>query len=242
MVNSRKADDIADLLTRYLTLGECGRAFEQLQPVLEERTPFFLLDRLAAGIVADWPETNRFLDMIAVDGSEGGWVVIGSSLRNHYPTQPALILEACQRYIVAADIWYGADILGERVPGPALVQDFEQAKALLVSWRTAENRWLRRSVGVAVHYWSKRSGGDEALATQAQKLLDFLAPMFEEWDMDAVKGVGWGLKTLGRYYPLQLADWLQAQNGRPHRRLMLRKAVTYLPIEEKQSILKSFDL
>ena len=32
--------------------------------------------------------------------------------------------------------------------------------------------------------------------------------MFEEWEMDAVKGVGWGLKTLGKHYPDLVADWL----------------------------------
>jgi hypothetical protein len=40
--------------------------------------------------------------------------------------------------------------------------------------------------------------------------------------------VGWGLKTLGRYYPDLMADWLAQQVGRRHRALMLRKALTYL--------------
>ena len=55
--------------------------------------------------------------------------------------------------------------------------------------------------------------------------------MFEEWDVTAVKGVGWGLKTLGRHYPDLVADWLAeqvVQRQRRHRALMLRKALTYL--------------
>lgn len=24
----------------------------------------------------------------------------------------------CQQFIIAADVWYGSDILGERLPGP----------------------------------------------------------------------------------------------------------------------------
>lgn len=58
--------------------------------------------------------------------------------------------------------------------------------------------------------------------------------MFEEWEMDAVKGVGWGLKTLGRHYPDLVADWLAQQvvhRRRCHRALMLRKATTYLSDE-----------
>jgi hypothetical protein len=67
-------------------------------------------------------------------------------------------------------------------------------------------------------------------------LLDFLKPMFEEWDMRAVKGVGWGLKTLGRYYPDLVAGWLARSvvpAERHHRALMLRKALTFLSEEQR---------
>ena len=54
--------------------------------------------------------------------------------------------------------------------------------------------------------------------------------------MDAVKGAGWGLKTLGKYYPDIMADWLAKQvvfRHRRHRALMLRKALTYLSDEQR---------
>lgn len=56
--------------------------------------------------------------------------------------------------------------------------------------------------------------------------------MFEERRVDAIKGIGWGLKTLGRYYPAQAADWLETQrlSGKRPRALMLRKATTYLRV------------
>jgi hypothetical protein len=97
-------------------------------------------------------------------------------------------------------------------------------------------------VGVAIHFWAKRSRRAPELAPRAKALLDFLEPMFEEWEMDAVKGVGWGLKTLGRYYPGLLADWLVEQvvhQRRRHRALMLRKAVTYLPDEQRERLQES---
>jgi hypothetical protein len=65
--------------------------------------------------------------------------------------------------------------------------------------------------------------------------------MFEEWDMRAVKGVGWGLKTLGRYYPDLVADWLATEvvaGERRHRALMLRKALTYLSETQRQRVLE----
>ena len=54
--------------------------------------------------------------------------------------------------------------------------------------------------------------------------------------MDAVKGVGWGLKTLGKYYPDLVAGWLAreiAPSQRRHRTLMLRKTTTYLSDEQR---------
>jgi 3-methyladenine DNA glycosylase AlkD len=133
--------------------------------------------------------------------------------------------------VIEADIWYATDILAERVPGPALVADFDRTLTFLGKWREDENRWVRRTLGIAVHYWAKRSSGNEELESRAKELLDFLEPMFEEREIDAVKGVGWGLKTLGRYYPQVSADWLREQvvvRERPHRALMVRKALTYL--------------
>ncbi|HSQ39895.1 MAG TPA: DNA alkylation repair protein [Anaerolineales bacterium] len=138
--------------------------------------------------------------------------------------------------MILADIWYATDILGERVPGPALVTDFDRALAAFSPWRADENRWVRRTVGVAVHLWAKRSRGADEYSKQVKQLLTFLEPMFEERDIDAIKGVGWGLKTLGKYYPDLIGDWLTQQKNRPHRVLMMRKAITYLSKKQRALI------
>ncbi|MGD9145444.1 MAG: DNA alkylation repair protein, partial [Anaerolineae bacterium] len=130
-------------------------------------------------------------------------------------------------------------ILGERVPGPALVACFEPTLELIAPWREDEDRWVRRSVGAAVHFWAKRSRGSPELSGQAGALLDFLEPMFEEWELDAAKAVGWGLKTLGRYYPDLVAGWLEEQvveRKRRHRAVVLRKATTYLSEEQRVQV------
>ncbi len=74
--------------------------------------------------------------------------------------------------------------------------------------------------------------------TQVCSLLDLLSPLFTERDGDAIKGVGWRLKTLGRYYPDIVSDWLVEQSSRPHRELMLRKATIYLPSEFRQRVIR----
>ena len=60
--------------------------------------------------------------------------------------------------------------------------------------------------------------------------------MWGEWDMIAVKGVGWGLKTMGRNYPDLVADWLLGQVGHRHRAHLLRKAMKGLSEEQRVRI------
>jgi 3-methyladenine DNA glycosylase AlkD len=113
---------------------------------------------------------------------------------------------------------------------------FDLTLELIAAWRDDENRWVRRTIGHGVNLWAKRSKSAPELRDQAQTLLGFLDPLFEERDMDALKGIGWGLKTLGKHYPDLMADWLVEQvveRQRPYQALMLRKALTYLPEEQR---------
>jgi len=228
-VNAQQATQLGERIAVLVQAGEIVQAYALLSPVLAERTPFNLLGRIGAIVGAQRREAvNDFLDLTAVDRTEGGWVVIGAALGVQLERDLDGAFARCRDFIIAGDVWYAADILAERVPGPALVSRFQPALALLAPWREDPDAWVRRAAGVGVHFWAKRSRGAPEQAPQAAKLLVFLEPMFEEWDMRAVKGVGWGLKTLGRYYPDLVADWLPAQVARPHRALMLNKALTYL--------------
>jgi len=234
-VKTKEARELGKRIAALVQAGQPDKAYALLAPVLAERTPFRLLDRIGEAVSAGpLDATNAFLERVAADGTEGGWVVIASALVGQWDRDPAGAFARCREYIIAADVWYAADILGERVPGPALVADFQPALDLLAPWREDANRWVRRTVGVAVHFWAKRSRGE--CAAEAEALLAFLELMFEEWDMDAVKGVGWGLKTLGKHYPDLITDWVAEQiveRQRRHRALMLRKALTYLSDEQR---------
>jgi hypothetical protein len=236
-LNARETDELGARIAALVEGGQTGKAYRLLAPVLGERTPFRLLDRIGKAVgAAPASHVEPMLEMIAAERTEGGWVVIASALglRLDHDLDGAFAL--CRSYVVAADVWYGADILGERVPGPALLTQFDASLALLAPWRHDENRWVRRAVGVAVHFWGKRSRGAPDFRTEAEKLLAFLEPMFEEWEMDSVKGTGWGLKTLGRHYPDLVTEWLVEQvvlRQRRHRALMLRKATTYLSDEQR---------
>jgi 3-methyladenine DNA glycosylase AlkD len=228
-----EATQLGERVSELVCAGRMRQAYCLLEPVLAARTPFRILGRIGEILGADSLQTlDSFLERVAAGKMEGGWVVIGAALGAQLDRDLDGALARCRAFIIDADVWYATDILGERVPGPALLLDLVATLAGLTPWRDDCNRWVRRTVGVAVHFWAKRSDGDTAQESDAAVLLAFLEPLFSESDMDAVKGVGWGLKTLGRYYPVLVADWLAKQvvvQQRRHRALMVRKAVTYLP-------------
>ncbi|MFC2053730.1 DNA alkylation repair protein [Chloroflexota bacterium] len=236
-MKTQEARDPGARLAGLVQRGELTEAYSLLIPVLSERTKFDMLRLIGHPIGRGaLSQVNTFLELIAADKSEGGWVVIGSALEMQLNRDRRGAFDRCRGYIIAGDIWYAADILGEQVPGNALVADFKSSLRLLNPWRVDENRWVRRAVGVSAHYWTKRVRGAGEKRNQAAELLAFLDPMFAEWQKDAAKGTGWGLKTLGRYYPDLTTAWLHEQvvvRRRRHRAIMLRKALTYLPPEQR---------
>lgn len=240
-MNSRDADDLGQRLAALVEAGELADAHALLVPILAQRTPFALLDRIGRAVGrAPLPAANDFLEAVAADRTMGGWVIVGSALGQQLGRDLAGALERCRADIEDGDAWYVCDILSERVPGPSLVADLEATLPELAPWRESPNRWVRRGVGVAVHFWAKRSRGSPEREAEARRLLAVLEPLLAERELDAVHGIGWGLKTIGKYYPNVLTDWLaqqMARGGRPPRALMLRKAVAYLSGDQRSRVL-----
>ena len=237
-----EARQLGQKLCSLVQEADVPTAYAHLAPTLAKRTPFRLLDLIGDAVGAGpVDQVNAFLQHVAAQGTEGGWVIIGSSLRGQLSRDMPGALSRCQSYIIAADIWYGADILAERVSGPALLLEFGRALGLLSRWRADGNPWVRQAVGVAIHFWAKRTRGGPEHQTRALRLLRYLEPVFDERSMDAAKGIGWGLKTLGRYYPEQQSAWLAAQmaEGKHCRAVVLRKALTYLPEEARERVLRA---
>ena len=240
-ISARDADELGEQLAVLLRMKHAAEAYTLLAPVLAQRTPFALLDRIGSAVgAASLSNARPFLEEIADRKTEGGWVVIASALRQQLGRDRVGAFKRCRKYIVTGDVWYVADIFGERVPGPALVEDFESTLAMLAPWREDANRWVRRTVGIAVHFWGKRSHTKPESSRPAKILLDFLEPMFEEQEIDAIKGVGWGIETLGKFYPALVSEWLGdiVQRHTHYRALMLRKSIRYLPDTQRARILE----
>ena len=238
-----KRAEIRELATGcrdLLAAGDVAGVLRRLEPVLAEKTPFRLLDLCgqALGRAAEVTPENLtgLLDALAATQAIGAWPLIGSALAAAYlPHDLSRAFAEARRYIVQAGVWHATDAIGERVLGEGLRADFNTALSLLEDWRAETSLWLRRAVGVAVHLYAKR---ERDRPEQAARLLDLLEPLFDERDTYALKGVGWGLKTIGKFYPDLLVPWLREQVAtKKPRKLMVRKAVTYLPDEVKAEFL-----
>jgi 3-methyladenine DNA glycosylase AlkD len=241
-MNANDADELGAAISLMIANGRSAEGQAMLAPNLVQRVPFRLLDRIGARIGnGPLPETNDFLDKVAREKALGAWPLIGSALAAQLGRDLQGALQLCRAFIVSADVWYAADTLAERVSGAALVADFNRALAVLADWRKDSNRWVRKSAAVAIHLWTKRSRGESRHLPKVRRLLVFLAPMFFEQDLDAAKGIGWALKTLGRYYPDAVTPWLvrQAARKREHRAVILRKATTYLPAAARKRVTRA---
>ena len=178
-MKTKEARELGQRIAERVAAGRVEAAYALLEPVLAQRTRFPMLGQIGLPVgMRALDDLIPFLDQIASHRTEGGWVVIGSAPGQQLERDLAGAFTHCHRYIVASDVWHAADILGERVPGPALVASFAATLEHLRPWRTDANRWVRRAVGVAIHFWAKRSRGAPELALQAETLLDFLTPLF----------------------------------------------------------------
>jgi 3-methyladenine DNA glycosylase AlkD len=236
-MNKREATAVSQECLARATKGSPDAALKTLHPLLSQKLPFPLLDHagnILGNLARERPQgLLSILDKIEMTKAMGGYVIIGSALARFTTYDLHKALDKAKEYIIRGNTWYVTDIIGERVPGKALVDHFEETLPILKAYYTEPNLWVKRSVGVAVHYFAKRIRDDRE---KANSLLELLSPYFEEEDTRVVKGIGWGLKTLGRYYPDLVVDFLKSQNGKKPSKLLLRKATTYLPPDKKEEI------
>ena len=240
LVSAQEARTIGRTIYCGIVSGNIEQANAPLAAVLDDKNAFRLLDQIGKEIsAASSDDLFPFLDMTAKQRTMGGWVVIAAALHAHSGAGLGEILEKCRAFIIYADTWYACDCFGERVPGPFLVSDLDVTIAALSPWRFDNDAWIRRAVGVAIHFWAKRSRGAEDQRDSASKLFTFIKPMLGEKEFQAAKGIGWGLKSLGRYYPDLAFEFLNTvliTEPKQISGLIKRKALTYLPAEMKQGL------
>jgi 3-methyladenine DNA glycosylase AlkD len=216
------------------------KAAEVLKPLLNAKCSFSKLDLLGT-LIGDKAkdEPAKFLrafDCIIDSQAMGGFVIVSEALVSFLDTDFETVMQKSREYIIKGATWYVCDIIGERSLGKATVKHFERTLPFLKNFLEDENKWVRRSAGIAVHFFAKRVQDDPK---KAKILLELLAPHIEEKQVDVVKGIGWGLKTIGKNYPDVSVPFLveQLRAKKKLSKLMLRKALKYLPADNRAEVL-----
>ncbi len=143
-MNIREARELEERLASLVQDGQIAEAYARLAPVLAERTPFSNLGRIGELVgVGPLGPANAFLEYIAVKGTMGGWAMIGSALGQQLDRDLNGAFSHCRDFITLGDTWYVTEILGERLPGLALVAHFYPSLDLLVPWRSRPARVAR---------------------------------------------------------------------------------------------------
>jgi 3-methyladenine DNA glycosylase AlkD len=204
-------------------------AFPILQPILDFKCPFRQLDDIGARIgkgLKNRPDLFfKLCDTIVEYNAMSGFVIVGHALIMGLPYTFDRVMEKSREYIIQGDVWYVCDIIGERSIGYAVVNHFDKSIPWLKKFLEDENTWIKRSAGVAIHFFSKRVLSEPE---KTKMLLQVVEPYLEEKQTDVVKGIGWGLKTIGRHHPDLLMAFMEKQKGRDMSKILVRKAFKYV--------------
>jgi 3-methyladenine DNA glycosylase AlkD len=240
-LSKSEIDQLCGNVSDSISNNDYGNAVVQLECVLGSKVPFRNLDkiglRIGATFKSDIAQLFEFIDQLVGTDAVGSYVIASSALIPLLEYDLDLVISKAEEIIIKGSVWYVCDSVAERVFGNALVQDFEHMLRYLEKLLENENKWINRSAGVAIHYFNKRVKEREDLSAQ---LLRITEPYIELKDRDIVKGLGWGIKTTGKYHPDLATTFLlrQLKNGKKLSKVLIKKAITYLPQANKEEIMK----
>lgn len=238
VLNIKWARNTAEQLVKAINAGNTEAFWSVLNPVLGAKVPFPLLDEIGKLLgEAGKSEKQKYfgvIDEIVAADKMGGYVIVGQALAQFLEKQPEKSLNKAKEVVIKGKTWYVCDIVGEQVFGQALVSYFESAVLVLQKMTSLEAQEVRRSIGVGVHFFAKRRPND---TEKMKRLLSMLSALVEDRRVFVVKGVGWGLKTIGKHQPELIVEFMQdTLKTKRVSKLLLRKATTYLDAKTEHKL------
>ena len=121
--------------------------------LLQNKVKFPLLEYAAHSFFECLPEQEQieFCDQIAELKREGGNVILGIMLQRRLPNHMLESFQKAREYIIAGEIWYVCDIIGERVFGFSLLNNPEETIPEIKKMSSHESHWVVRSLGAGSH-------------------------------------------------------------------------------------------
>jgi len=245
MMKKSEALTIANNCIHYIENRKTPSVWNELLPILNSRTSFQMLDiigrEMGERIVSHKNNYLNFFDQLSKKKLMGGYVIIAQALIYLLPHDCNECFVKTKKYMIEGDEWYVCDIFGERVLGYAIINHYDKTQTFFRNYTLDDNHWVKRSVGVAAHFFAKKCRDTKRDDKKAAEILTLLDTQISERDIRIIKGIGWGLKTLGRYYPELLVPYIKTQiMSKRISAVIIRKSVTYLDKNQKNEILQLY--
>ena len=214
-VITRKSD-IEQALTTCFKAYQAGNIETFVRSIhehlLQAKIRFPLLEYCGEVIFCDLPHNEHlsFCDQLPVLKTIGGNVLIGIILQKRLPDQFNESFQKAAEYIDADHEWYVSDIIGERVYGYGLLKYPKQALPLLKKLSNHQSHMVVRAVGPGIHYATKK-GLDKQWVEKAFRLLLEKANVKNHFEK---KGLGWAAKTIAKFHPDIIENYLKQLNDK----------------------------
>jgi 3-methyladenine DNA glycosylase AlkD len=238
-ISSQRAAELALECSAYLSGDNLDAFWSCLQPVVEAKfsnESLSLFGEILGEEAAKDPDRyfRAFDEMIAMK-SHGCYLIVAKALSKMLETHFEPCWHRARDYIAQGESFEASDYVGQGVLGEALIRYFDQTVGVLEELSRDESRWVRRAVGAAVQFFSEEVRD----ADRNRRLLELTLPLMGSDDEVVLKGVGWGLKTIGRYHPDLLEKFLKTHIGRRGISLaVVKKAVAYLDPSVGQDLMR----
>ncbi|WP_395373864.1 DNA alkylation repair protein [Marinicella sp. W31] len=167
--------------------------------ILSHKVKFPLLEWCASEFHQYIPQSTQldFCDRIHQLNREGGNVILGKMLQIRSAKNLPESLDKAAEYISQADIWYVADIIGERVFGHTLLHQFHNTFTTIRAMSLSANHWLIRGFGAGSHYSIKKGLPKDDVET----LFSWLLLQAHSSNKEIRQGIGWAAKTTAKFHP-----------------------------------------
>lgn len=222
-MNKKEAREIATRICSELPF-EVSRCYNNLNDAFwAHKTPFPVLESVAVVLHSELSEID-LMELIGYSVKEnrmGSYVVAGKSLQLLLKGNLKLYMQRAVDFMIYGNEWYVCDIIAERVFGHGLLIEFQKTFNILKSYVSHENMWIRRAIGIAVHYAVKNKLG----LPEVEKLFYLLAEQAEEKNIHIKKGCGWGIESIGKYHPEFMMSKRGFLENKPNLNPWIRKKI-----------------
>jgi hypothetical protein len=191
--------DLELLLDTYRRSGSADFLRLLHKSILKKKIRFPVLEYIAGELYKAIPLSDQIAiaDEIIKTAEIGSNVLAAIILQKRLEKHFEESFDKAAAYMIAGDKWYVCDIIGERVLGHALLTQPSQTIPRLAVLINHSDKWMVRSVGVAVHYAVKNGLSEN----YSEQMFQILLACSSATDFHTKKGIGWGAKTVAKFHP-----------------------------------------